>query len=60
MGFAVAGMICIGIGNSMNDWIACLVLWIGLSRHDYCNLYIYMILNLISAFKLVFDCCYAL
>lgn len=60
MGLAIAQMICIGFGTSIGDWVACLILFLGLNQHNFCNLYIYMILCLISMFKITFLFLYAL
>lgn len=60
MGLAVTGMIALGWGTAINDWFGCLILFLGINQHNFCNLYIYMIVCLIKMFGIVFDFLYAL
>lgn len=60
LGVAVTQTLCFGFGSSTNDLFAVVILMIGTSRHDFCNVFIYMVLCLISLLKIIFRYMYAL
>ena len=44
LGLSLTKAICFGLEASINDWMACLILCIAMIQHNFCNLYIYMLL----------------
>jgi hypothetical protein len=60
LGVAVTQTLCLGFGSSTNDLFAVVILMIGMNRHDFCNVFIYMVLCLIRLFAIFFRYMYAL
>ena len=60
IGLAVTMLICLGGMYSYNDFIASLILFLGVNQHNYCNIYIYLLLNVMSIFKIAYYMLYTL
>ena len=43
LGVAVSKIIVLGFGFGFGDLIQCLILWCGISQHNFCNVFIYML-----------------
>ena len=43
LGIALSKIIILGFGFGFGDLIQCLILWCGISQHNYCNVFLYMI-----------------
>jgi nitric oxide reductase large subunit len=50
---AIAKMVLLGIFSGLTDLFACMILWCGLCRYDYCNMFIYQTLVLFDIFQLL-------
>ena len=47
LGVAISKIIILGFSFSFGDLIQCLILWCGISQHNFCNVFIYMLATLI-------------
>ena len=57
---AILKIICLGFGLAFNDLIDCLILYLGVRQHSFCNVFIYMLLVTMAVFSLAFSGAYAL
>ena len=50
---AIGKMVLLGIFSGITDLFACVILWLGLCRFDYCNMFIYLVLVMFDMFQLL-------
>lgn len=50
---AIVKMVIIGIFSGISDIFSCVILWCGLCRFDYCNMFIYLVFVLFDVFQLL-------
>lgn len=49
---SILKLFIIGFGPALNDLISCLILFCGVSQHNFCHILIYMVFNIFGAFFL--------
>ena len=60
LGVAISKIIVMGLMYGLGDLIQCLILYCGISQHNFCNVFIYMFFVLMLALQLAMPACLAL